>query len=234
MSTNGKPKDHFGLVLAIPTRGTMRMEWALALRDLAMPLNCSHVIRTVIGKDVVEARNIAMKDALDLDAEYLVFLDDDVLIPPQALHRMFYLMRHNPDWDLLTGIVTTKTIQPEPCIFRKDVSGAFWDWKFPDTFPIDACGMAFCMIRLSTVKEKMSEPWFKWPKGMDEDTYREEGEDIYFCRRLQEAGGTLMADGGVLCGHLTADGKVITISEDDPPIRNADEGAFEGTRVLAR
>src|SRR6266498_3657760 len=131
MSANGKPRDNFGVMLAVPTRGQVRIEWALMFRDLAMPLNCSHVIRSIPGKDVVEARNIAVKEALDFDAEFLVFLDDDVLVPNQAIHRMFYELRQNPEWDLLTGIVTTKTIQPEPCIFREDVSGAFWDWAFP-------------------------------------------------------------------------------------------------------
>lgn len=231
MNTNGKSPDKIGLVLAVPTRGEVRMEWALALRDLALPLNCSHIVRTVVGTDVVSARNTAMKDALDKDAEFICFLDDDVLAPNASLHRMFYGMRQNPEWDLLTGIVTTKTVQPEPCIFRTDVSGAFWDWTYPEIFPIDACGMAFCLIRLAKVKE-MPEPWFKWPKGYDGDTYREMGEDIYFCTQLREAGGTLMADGGVLCGHLTDEGKVISLKETDPPIKNAAEGAFEGTRVL--
>lgn len=221
-----------GLITAIPSTGKVRMEWSLMFRDLAMPMSVDYAIRTVIGKDVVEARNIAVKDALEKDAEFLFFLDSDVLMPRQGLHRMFYEMRKNPDWDLLTGIVTTKTEDPQPCIFRKDTQGAFWDWTFPNVFEIDACGMACCLIRMEAVK-KLSEPWFDWPSGYNGSVYEEEGEDTYFCRQLQESGGKLMADGGVLCGHLPDEGPPVTLSETDPPIRDAEDGAFEKVRVLA-
>jgi hypothetical protein len=224
--------SELGVIVAIPSTGKVRTEWSLMFRDLAMPMSVSYAIRTVIGKDVVEARNLAVQDALEKDAEYLFFLDSDVLVPRQGLHRMFYAMQKNPDWDLLTGIVTTKTTEPQPCIFKHGTHGAYWDWTFPNTFEIDACGMACALIRMETVK-KMAEPWFDWPAGYNGAVWEEEGEDTYFCRKLSEIGGKLMADGGVLCGHLPDIGPPITLSESDPPIRDAAEGAFENTRVLA-
>lgn len=188
------------------------------LAGIAMPVNTTQMLRIIPGRSVEEARNVAVEDALRVGASYLFFLDDDVLIPNGALRRMIHKMENEERWDLCSGIVPTKTDPPEPCVFRGHRPGAFWGWTFNKHFQIDACGMACCLIRTSAF-EKVPEPWFEWKQGSDGQHSTEEGEDLGFCRKLHEAGGFMLADGGVLCGHMDTDGKVYSLDVDTAPFR---------------
>ena len=178
-------------------------------------------MKIIPGRGVVEARNIAAKQALEVNAKYLLFLDDDVLLPHKTLVRFLELMENNDDWDVLTGIVPTKTDNAPPCIFKAGHPGPFWDWEFNTQFEIDLCGMACCMIRTSVLR-RVGEPWFEWYRESQQGANAEEGEDVGFCRRVKEAGGTIVADGGVLCGHIDRDtGKVYCVdTKDRKPFRS--------------
>jgi hypothetical protein len=98
-----------GVVLGIPSRGSVRLEWAAMLKSVTEPINMSWAIKTTIGKPVDQARNMIARYAIEFNANYLLFIDDDVLIPNQGLRRLVYQMEQNPDWDLLSGIYVTRT-----------------------------------------------------------------------------------------------------------------------------
>src|SRR3954469_14195363 len=107
--------ENVGVLIAIPTRGNVRVEWAVSLAGLAAPIHITQMVQIIPGRTVEEARNVACQKALEVGAKYLFFLDDDVLVPNQTLRRFLYLMENN-DWDLLTGIVPIRDRQPEPCV----------------------------------------------------------------------------------------------------------------------
>jgi hypothetical protein len=225
-------KDQCDLVIAIPARGTVRIEWAVNLKMLNPPVNTSFALRTMIGEQVDDARNGCVLDAREREAKYLMFIDDDVLIPNQGLRRMFDQMKQNPDWDLLSGIYVTKSDPVEPLVFTEGEVGGSWAWTFNQTFPITGCGMGCCLIRMSAF-EKVSEPWFKFVRTPQGKNHSEEGEDLFFCRKLAEAGGVMMADGGLLCGHIHADtGAVHSVTADSLPIRRAKEGDLDSYTIL--
>lgn len=209
-----------GLVLGVPSRGPVRLEWASMLKSMAEPVNYSWALQTTLDKPVDEARNIITQWAIEHDANYLFFLDDDVLCPNQTLRRMVYQMENHPDWDLLSGVYVTKTDPPEPLIFGDNPDGAFWDWKFNTQFPISGCGMGCCLIRVSAF-EKVGEPWFVYRRESHGKDRMDEGEDLNFCRKLREAGGVLMCDGGVLCGHINQEGKIFSLDDQSLPIQRA-------------
>jgi hypothetical protein len=209
------------LVIAVPSRGNCRVEWASALKMLEPPVNYSWALRFITGEDVDDARNGSVLDAREMGAKYLMFIDDDTLIPNQGLRRLVYLMENHPDWDLLSGVYVTKTDPPQTLVFREGNPGPSWDWKFNEQFPITGCGMGCCLIRMSAF-EKVEEPWFKFVRRSEGKNHSEEGEDLYFCRKLEEAGGTMMADGGLLCGHINKQGAIFSIPADSLPIRNGD------------
>lgn len=233
MALNGD-KDNYsnlngtkiGVVIGVPSRGNIRLEWAAMLKSLGEPVNYSWALQTTLGKPVDEGRNMVARYAVEHNANYLFFIDDDVLVPNQALRRMVYSMEQNPEWDLLSGIYVTKSDPPEPLIFGENPDGAFWDWKFNEIFPISGCGMGCCLIRGSAL-QKVKEPWFYYRHEAEGINRLEEGEDLYFCRKLREAGGVLMADGGVLCGHIDENGKVYSLDSESLPIKRADPEELE-------
>lgn len=219
------------IVVAVPSRGNCRIEWAQMLNTLEPPVGMSWMVRTLLHPACDEARNAAVIDARKSGAQWLLFLDDDTLLPNHSIRRMVYLMEQHPDWDLLSGVYVTKSDPPQPLIFTKDKGGPAWDWKFNTQFPIKACGMGACLIRMSAF-DKVEEPWFRYvqrAQGMD---HFEEGEDVYFCRKLTEAGGVLMADGGLLCGHINPNGKVFSIPFDSRPIQSATKEEMENFTML--
>lgn len=211
-----------GIILAIPSRGNVRMEWAANFKMLEPPVNTSFAVRTILNEKVEDARNGSVADTQRQGAEYLIFIDDDVLIPNQGIRRMHYLMEQNPEWDLLSGIYVTKSDPVQTLIFKDGKQGPYWQWKFGTQFPISGCGMGCCMIRMSAF-DKVPEPWFEWIRKSEGKNHSEEGEDLNFCRKLKENGGVLMADGGLLCGHIEKDGRIFSIPADSYPITHAEQ-----------
>lgn len=202
------------LLTVVPTRGMVRIEWALMFSQIVPPTNMTSATKVVVDREVTEARNIAVQTALEHEVEFLFFLDDDTFCGPQTPRRFHNLMRQSPDFDILTGIVPMKTPDREPCIYRKDTPGAFWDWTFGEVFEIDACGMACCMIRTELFKQ-VSEPWFTWESGHQNGSYEEMGEDVGFCRKAKDVGAKIMADGMTICGHMDVEEPRIYEMQDD-------------------
>jgi GT2 family glycosyltransferase len=207
------------IAIGVPTRGTVRAEWAVQMMQLAFPVNTTRMVNLVPDQSVEDARNFCVKDALERDARYLLFIDDDVLVPMNALLRMVQIMEQEPQWSLVSAIVPTKTEPAEPCVFKGDRPGAFWDWSHGERFEIDSCGMACCLIRMEAVK-KIPEPWFGWKQEFENGNRRtEEGEDIAFCNRLRLTGGRLLADGAVICAHIAEGGQLYELDTQAAPFR---------------
>src|SRR5690242_6362354 len=116
------------IVLAVPSRGSCRIEWASALKMLEPPVNYSWAFRTVKEEKVEDARNSSVLAARDLDAKYLMFIDDDTLIPNHGIRRLVYLMENHPEWDLLSGIYVTKQDPPQTLVFTEKSRGPAWEW----------------------------------------------------------------------------------------------------------
>lgn len=208
------------LMVGIPSRGPVHIAWAMMLQTLQYPVGEARITKVAPGMEIAAARNNMVLAAQEANVEYLFFIDDDVTIPSFAPRRMLFEMETHPEWDMLTGVYCTKSNPPEPLIFR-DKPGAFWDWRLGETFPITGAGMGCALIRM-TAFDRFKDPWFRFHEHNDGVNSRSEGEDMYFCRRLREEGGTIMCDGAVICGHIDIKtGDLYRLWEDTPPVRNA-------------
>ena len=222
MPASPEAKPDVKLVVGIPSRGDVHVVWAFSFANLTWPVSMNRATTMTVGEEIATARNNIAQSAIDRGAEYLFFIDDDVTIPNHAPARMVYLMEQNPEWDLLSGVYVTKTNPPEPLIFGPEQgTGAYWDWRCGEIFPIGGCGMGCALIRASAF-EKVEEPYFAWTENVDGVNRGGEGEDLYFCSQLAKAGGKLMCDGAVLCGHIDRkNGKMFRLWQDSRPFKNA-------------
>lgn len=220
------------MLIIIPTRGMCRTEWALMFQQIAQPTNMAVGRKIVPELDIVEARNVAAKTAMDDGAEFLFFIDDDTYCGAQVLRQMHNRMAQNPDWDMITGITPMKTPDCEPNIYRHDTPGAYWGWTFGDVFEIDACGLSCALLRRSAL-EKVGEPWFGWKSEYGDDgAYEEMGEDTGFCHALKAAGGIIMADGAAICGHQDQkSGKMYQFAETAAPFQRAQDQLAKAIRA---
>lgn len=199
MSTTIKNEKPGNLIaVGIPTKnGLWSYRFGLSLVQLGTPINCSLMHIVVAGKPVDEARNIIVEQAKAAGAKYLMFIDDDNLVPPFAIPRLLNLKAK-----VASGVYYTKYQPPTPVILKKDYVGGWDKWTYGDVIDVDYIGLGCALIDMS-VFDEMEPPYFKYSKGSI-DPFKAEphiGEDVYFCDKVLQAGHKIYVDTYVQVGH---------------------------------
>lgn len=216
-----------GLVIGIPTllSRPVHIDWALAFKGLNPPINYNVVFSIVKNQPVADARNIIADVAVQQGAKYLFFLGDDTIPPPHALKQLIYRMEQNPDIGVCGGVYCSKSTPPAPLVFRGNGIGSYWDWKVGEFFQVTGIGMDCTLIRVS-ILSKLEKPWFV---TVDKDSFLDAEnkaetwtEDLFFCKRVTDAGFNIFCDTGVVCDHIDIfTGKNYTIPAGSLPTRQA-------------
>lgn len=144
-------------------------------------------------------RNMAAEIAMDIEAKYLLFLDDDVIVPApfDFLTKLMAL-----DADITAGDVIIRGYPFDHMLFRhpggKKERGLKTLARLPKQrgpYPVDAVGFSLALIKVELLK-KMSLPFFI--------TGLRNTEDVYFCLKAREEHPetTIMADTSIMCGHI--------------------------------
>ena len=126
-------------------------------------------------------RNEAAKIALEAEADYLMFIDDDVLVHPQAFD-----MLQRWDKDIIAGVTHIRGYPFHPMIFNFTDE----DYKknsYVDDYAVkaqpngllkcDAVGFSCVLMKVSLLK-KVIPPFFI--------TAHNQTEDVFFCKRAKE------------------------------------------------
>jgi SAM-dependent methyltransferase len=194
-----------GLVIGIPTlRRPVSMEWAMAWKQLSPPINFNTNFSIVQGKPVDIARQEIAEFALSVNAKYLFFLGDDVVVPPHTLRQLIFRMENNISIGTVGGVYCSKSNPPSPLVFRGNGQGTYWDWKVGEFFEVTGLGMDCTLIRTEVFKE-IPKPWFK---TVDDDNFLDGvnkaelwTEDLYFFEKLRNTNWKVYCDGSVICQH---------------------------------
>ncbi len=153
-----------------------------AYNRLYIPNNIKHDIFEIWGLQVTEARNLAVKEALKRGAKYLLFIDDDIVAPNNALVKLLKLAQLYPEKLAWAGQYYKKI---EPLDSAHDL--AVKDNKLNkdnNLFELDLCAMGFTLIDIETICKKVPLPLF-WEFGA-EDGYWSMGEDAFFTNNILE------------------------------------------------
>jgi hypothetical protein len=151
-------------------------------------------LHQVFGGELDHARNLAVKFFLkETDATHLFFLDDDVLLPPDAIVR---LLQHN--LPVVSGLYYERGPPHRPIImdYPKIASGKhaclFRCLEDPPR-AVTRCDIvpAGCLMIQRRVFRKLKPPWFKTAYRHGQFLY---GEDVYFSLRLRRAGFKVYVD----------------------------------------
>lgn len=157
---------------------------------------------TANAHNVCVSRNKGVTKLLGHDEfTHIMFVDNDVTIPDDAIGRLMSL-----DANVATGCVPT-TVRDVPFIAVaqsvEPVTNAI-TWQrhwFSGARETEACGAACLLIRRE-VFGAIGFPWFRWPEYYVDARYYYHSEDIDFCNRVMADGlGPIMAHGDVRCGH---------------------------------
>src|ERR1700761_1192092 len=171
------------IAIAVPSGDMVHADFAMAYAQLcvasaALPLQ----LITAKSSIVAQARNTGVRHAQECGAGYLLFLDSDMVFPPNALLR---LLLHQKD---IVGATYTKRVAPY------DVLGS----KLAE-HPAAPSGDLLEMHRIPTgcllinmqVFDKLTKPYFRFEV---DDQERIVGEDYVFCDRAREAGFRIWCD----------------------------------------
>ena len=221
------------LVVGIPFSGRyVPPEWAMSLMHMRYPRNCrtGHYATKGLIRD--EARNKLVEKAISEDSQYLLFIDDDTAPPMDMVTKLMQeLDTRDEDTVVCAGIYTTKTEPYEPLVFMGHGTGPHWKWKFGDVFPCWGIATGCMMIRTSVFK-RISKPWFKdidciedvtepevFGKDGKPDVFRMT-DDLYFCKKVADAGLTILAHGGVLPVHWDQKGRGHVLPDTAYPVKD--------------
>lgn len=204
------------ILIAVPTYESIYPDTYKSLWDLD---KCGHecLFESVRGYDVATARNRIAHRALDLNVDYVLMVDNDVVLPKNALKMLLECAR-----DVCLGHYAHRDkdniYRGRMCICRlKDQNGDEY-YHFPiesqytaqemremenagkSKIEVHGGGMGCALIN-TDVFRRVPYPWFDWVNYGDANKGML-SEDLYFCSLCRTSGIRIWADVRVGCGHM--------------------------------
>jgi len=161
----------------------------------------NNILPIVSPRNVVHlGRAEIVKKAIMYGAEYLMFLDDDMIIPEDTLIR---LASHNKEF---VSALAYKRNEPYfPCAFTgRDPKGAW----LPDTrlrqglIEVDVTGLSCCLIKMDVIKKILKTKEKQIFKRGGLFYFNRFGEDFNFCEELKKMGIKIWVDSNLVIDHL--------------------------------
>lgn len=144
------------IVVGVPTFGQVSINWHVGVMGLRSPMNRMLHWYHVVGREVGDARNEIVQHALAYvgatgeRASHVLFIDDDVLIPPDALITL--LGRKLP---ICSGLYFAKTQFPQPLMLKGPLDGVIAKWDPGSLVPCYAHGMGCTLIEVRVFRDLM-------------------------------------------------------------------------------
>lgn len=201
----GNNFQNLNTLIAIPTRGMIHCKVIINWKSMLMPLNSQISNLFIEGMEVGYARNKSIELLLDNpNNNYILFLDDDVIVPSDLLLRLFRGITEE-GYDIISGLYHQKNNLKTPLAF-KDIDTILHpiskDEELSEKlFEVDIVPMGCTLIKKS-VFNKLQMPYFKTVVETDGKYSNSITEDVYFCRKAKEAGLKIGIHTGLRCGHL--------------------------------
>jgi SAM-dependent methyltransferase len=188
------------VLVGIPTleKRPISWEWMQNQYQVSFPLGSSHTRLFAAGMYVDDARNALVEKALAINAEYVLFISDDVHVPSNVFTQLW---RHKVP--IATGVYWDKNYPTFPYLWRGMLKGPYEDWKVGEYFEVDVAGCD-CLLIHTDVFRAIEKPWFSrdWvfepEQGKPSDIAT---EDFYFFTKARAAGFKTMCDSMVQCFH---------------------------------
>lgn len=193
------------IFIAVPTYENIQPDTFKSIYGLD---KCGHwvVFDFVRGYDVANARNYIAQQGMTEQADYILMVDNDVIIPSDALRNLleepvdvclgFYAHRWGSVYNGRTNVcrlgefnytdmynVEELRALRESGVKREHIHGG---------------GLGCALIKTS-VFNQIDFPYFKWTIYEDGGVL---GEDLNFCERCNEKGIPIYVDPRVGCAHL--------------------------------
>lgn len=147
------------------------------------------------------ARERLTEQAMNDGADYILFVDDDMICPLDMFERLYKRQE-----DIVGALAFTRYAPHKPVIFNLTegydkvaqknyyTSTIYYNYPKDSLVECDAVGFGAVLINCK-VFEKIPKPWFVMNNGV--------GEDVQFCFDAKKAGFKVFMDTAVKLGHLS-------------------------------
>jgi glycosyl transferase family 2 len=195
------------LLIGIPTGGQPTRPFLDALRELQLPANLTDAGRLVwTGNSVAIQREMIAREAVARGADLLAMIDDDIIVPPDALLRLIAALEADPGAALAGGLYYSRDSARPIAVSRWDssdtTSAAIPAFAGENVAVVDGVGFGCTVLRVAPLRA-FSEPYFAAQVYVDFEsrTARQCNEDYLYCERVRRAGWRVLLHAGVRLGH---------------------------------
>lgn len=200
------PQDGIKILVSVPSMGNPSFKTLQSLVQLALtckyPLRFHFIESTIISK----ARNLAAKEAIDSGCSHVLFIDDDMVFPPEAAEKLL-----DQDKDIIGALCFGRREDPYPIakkLYKNEIVDYTWDavstWE--ETTEVDGVGTGFLLIKTEVFK-RIQPPFFAFRRasdfGLKELPFPDEelSEDTHFMMKAKMAGYQIWVDPTIIIGH---------------------------------
>ena len=184
-------------LIAVPCMDQVPAQFCQSLAMLKKVGECA--IAFQVGSLIYTSRDNLSKKAVSMGAEYIFWLDSDMVFEPDILIKMMDEIEPNT---ILTGLYFRRVAPFSPVLFDKlemTDKGCEWtDFKeIPDKpFEVGGCGFGCVLMPTEAIVSVVLEhtQMFNPMKGV--------GEDLSFCWRARQSGYKIVCDPQLKLGHV--------------------------------
>lgn len=191
------------ILIAVPCMDMVSARFAQSLATLRKVGQCT--VSFLIGSLVYDSRNKLAGLAMQMEADYIMWFDSDMVFRPDTLERMMDVMDKNPDIEILSGLYVRRGAPFTPVVFSKlevnEHGELEWDdvANIPDEpFEVAGCGFGCVLMKTDCLYDiagmEDGGMWFTPIAGA--------GEDCAFCIRARKCGYKIYCDPSIDLGHM--------------------------------
>lgn len=189
------------ILIAVPCMNQVPAEFAHSLSTLEKPKDALTAVSFKVGSLVYTSRDQLATDAISSGADYVFWLDSDMIFPPNVLNRLLEQI-DNPDIDIISGLYFRRVEPYTPTIFdHLEVEDGTVKWNefthIPATpFEVGGCGFGCVLMPTDIFMAVQAEykAMFTPINGV--------GEDLAFCWRARQLGYRIWCDPRIPLGHV--------------------------------
>lgn len=184
-------------LIAVPCMDQVPAQFCQSLAMLKKVDECAVAFQ--VGSLIYTSRDNLSKKAITMGADYVFWLDSDMVFSPDVLERCFKAIDKDT---IVTGLYFRRSAPFSPVLFDKlemTENGCEWSdfEELPDTpFEVGGCGFG-CVLMPTEAAVAVSlnfNEMFNPMKGV--------GEDLAFCWRARQSGYKIICDPSIQLGHV--------------------------------
>lgn len=188
------------ILIAVPCMDQVPAPFCGSLAKLKKVGDC--MLSMQMGSLIYTSRNALATQAIQVDADYVLWLDSDMVFEPDLLERMVDVLQKN-NLDILTGLYFRRVPPYTPVLFDtleiRDDKTCMWTefTEIPNTlFKVGGCGFG-CVLMTTEVFYDVQSKFGNMFAPFDNT-----GEDLAFCWRARQCGFDIWCDPSIICGHV--------------------------------